>query len=232
MKRIDEKIKEIEKKDKTSRWLYYIIIVGILGFLYFASTTRKKMDIKDAQIDELTIKNSETYKELESAYEALKNSLEPEEYWQHIRDENSVEGYIGFITNEWGIDKKEFLSKAYNRLMDQDSRTKADGYEGWIFVGLKNNAGVYTSGNSSGEKKIKIIYRNGRDENIQDSEPKKGDIVQLVSKRNSKTYSRKDKVNKNRFKNDHGFRNKTKAIVVDVYPDPNSAEFNVLLKYY
>jgi hypothetical protein len=234
MKRIDEKIKEIEKKDKTSRWLYYIIIAGIIGFLYFASTTRKKMDIKDAQIDELTIKNSETYKELESTYEALKNSLEPEEYWKHIREENTVEGYIGFITNDWGIDKKEFLPKAYNRLMDNNSDTKADGYEGWLFVGSKNNAGLYESGKSDGEKVVKIVFRNGDNEIAANSEPLVGDVVQLVSKRNRVTYSRKDKVGKRNYKNQQGFRNKTKAIVVDRQEDPRpgNSNFYVLLKYY
>lgn len=241
MKRIDDKIKEIEKKDKTSRWLYYVIIVGILGFLFYVSTTRKAMDLKDAQIDELTIKNSETYKELEKTYEelentytALKNSLEPQEYWDHIRSENSVEGYIGFITNEWGIDKTDYLSKAYNRLMDDNSETKADGYEGWIFVGAKNNAGEYTSGNSEGEKVIRVIHRSENDENIADTEPRKGDVVQLVRKRNRITYSRKDKVGKRAYRNEQGFRNKTKAIVVETYADPrpNNSNFYVLLKYY
>ena len=239
MKRIDDKIKEIEKKDKTSRWLYYIIIIGIIGFLYFASTTRKKIGLKDAQIDELTIKNSETYKELESTYtelenthEALKNSLEPKEYWEHIRAENTVEGYIGFITNDWGIDKSEFLPKAYNRLMDNNSNSKADGYSGWIFVGRKNNANQYTSGNSDNQKVIKVINRNGNDDNIANTEPKVGDVVQLVSKRNRITYGRKDKVGKRNYRNEQGFRNKTKAIVVDIHPDPNNAQFYVLLKYY
>jgi hypothetical protein len=239
MKRIDDKIKEIEKKDRTSRWLYYIIIAGIIGFLYFASTTRKKMDLKDAQIDELTIKNSETYKELDSTYselektyEALKNSLEPEEYWDYIRNENTVEGYISFITNDWGIDKSKYMTQAYNRIMDDDSNTKADGYEGWIFVGSINNANEYTSGNSEGDKVIKIVYRNGKDNQIANSEPLVGDVVQLVSKRNRITYSRKDKVGKGSYKNEQGFRNKTKAIVVDRYQDPNNTNFYLKLKYY
>jgi len=239
MKRIDDKIIEIEKKEKASRWLYYVIIAGVLGFLYFASTTRKEMDLKDVEITDLKIMQSKIYKDLDSVnkhnlqlYTDLKNSLRPEEYWDHIRVENTVEGYIGFITNDWGIDKVEFLPKAYNRLMDNKSETEADGYEGWIFVGRKNAANEYNSGNSDGEKVIKIVYRSEDDENITDSEPKIGDIVQLVSKRNRITYSRKDKVGKRGYRNELGFRNKTKAIVVDTHPDPNSAEFYVKLKYY
>lgn len=239
MKRIDDKISEIEKKDKVSRWLYYVIIAGVLGFLYFASTTRKEMDLKDGQISDLTIKNSKAYKDLDSVnkhtqqlYIDLKNSLSPEDYWKHIRDENSVEGYIGFITNDLLIDKTESLPKAYKRLMDNNPKTKADGYDGWIFVGRKNAANKYTSGNSSGEKVIKIVFRNGDDENISNSEPIKGDIVQLVSTRNRVTYSRKDKVGKRNYKNEQGFRNKTKAIVVDTHPDPKNANFYVKLKYY
>lgn len=239
MKRIDEKIKEIEKKDRTSRWLYYVIIAGIIGFLFYASTTRKKIIAKDVVIDSLTITNSAIYKQLAiekdntvKLYNDLKNSLEPKEYWEHIRDENTVEGYIGFITNDWGIDKTDFLPKAYERLMDNNASTAADGYDGWLFVGRKNNADEYTSGNSQGEKVIKIIYRKGDDENIAHTEPEVGDIVQLVRKRNRVTYSRKDKVGKNAYRNEQGFRNKTKAIVVDRHPDPNSAEYFVKLKYY
>ena len=41
MKRIDDKIKEIEKKDKTNRLLFYGIIILIIGFLYYISTTQK-----------------------------------------------------------------------------------------------------------------------------------------------------------------------------------------------
>lgn len=239
MKRIDDKIKEIEKKDKTYRWTYYIIVALLAGFLIYASTTRKKMDLKDAQIDELTIKNSETYKELESTYaelektyEALKNSLEPEEYWNHIRDENTVEGYIGFIINDWGINKTEYLPQAYNRLLDDNNDTKARGYDGWLFVGAKNNAGEYTSGNSQGERVIEIVNRNGNAENIANSEPIKGDIVRLVDTKNRNTYSRKDKVEKNAYRNEQGFRNRTRAVVVDVHPDPNNSNFYVRLKYY
>ncbi|SDS56587.1 hypothetical protein SAMN04515667_2463 [Formosa sp. Hel1_31_208] len=239
MKRIDDKIKEIEKKDKSNRWLFYGIIVIIIGFLYFASTTKKTIDEQKGTIAEQleTIENQlEVEKglsqQLEDSINELNRSLKPDEYWDHIRAENTVEGYIGFITNDWGIDKSAFLTKAYNRLMDNNPDTKADGYEGWLFVGLKNIANEYTSGKSNGEKIIKIVYRDGNDDNITHSEPKVGDVVQLVSKRNRITYSRKDKVSKRNYRNEQGFRNKTKAIVVDVHPDPNTAEFYVQLKYY
>ena len=239
MKRIDDKIKEIEKKDKRYKWAYFAILAMLIAFFVYASTTRKQMDLKDAQIDELTIKNTETYKELENTYaelektyEDLKNSLEPEEYWNHIRDENTVEGYIAFITNDWGIDKSQFLPQAYNRLMDNDNQTKAVGYDGWIFVGTRNNSNEYTSGNSEGIRVVEIINRNGEADGIANSEPIEGDIVQLVSTRNRRTYSRKDKVGKNAYRNDQGFRNRTKAVVVDKYKDPSNSNLYVHLKYY
>lgn len=226
MKRIDDKIKEIEKKDRTSRWLYYVIFAGLIGFLYFASTTRKEIDLKNAQIDELTIKNSETYKKLDSAYTkleetylALNNSLEPEEYWDHTVDENTVEAYIAFITNDWGIKKDKFIPKAIEQL----KTTSPTGFEGWLFVGAKTNDGSYESRDI-----IEIIHRNESSENITNSEPQIGDIIRLKTTINRKTYKRKNL----NGSNVQGWRNKTKAIVVDTYEVPNKTDFRIKIKYY
>ena len=52
MKRIDDKIKEIEKKDKTNRLLFYGIIVLIVGFIFYASTTQKTIDSQKGTIAE------------------------------------------------------------------------------------------------------------------------------------------------------------------------------------
>jgi hypothetical protein len=229
MKRIDDKIKEIEKKDKTNRWAYYIILAILAAFLVYASTTRKQMDLKDAQIDELTIKNSETYKKLDSTfaelaktYEDLKNSLRPEEYWSHIESENSNEGYISYLTNDWGIDKDPYIPSAIEKLKS----TETIGFEGWLFVGSKNNAGVYEN-----RDVIDIIYRpsyEGDASTLKDLEPKIGDIIKLKTTNNRKTYKYKSMSGAN----EQGWRNKTKAFVTEVYKDPNSTNFNIKIKYY
>ncbi|WP_033955899.1 hypothetical protein [Psychroserpens jangbogonensis] len=231
MKRIDDKIKEIEKKDKTSRWLYYVIIAGVIGFIYFASTTRKEIGLKNVEISDLKITQSKIYKDLDSVnnqtqklYNDLKNSLRPEEYWKHIKNDNTVEGYIGYITNDWGINKEPYIPNAIAAVKSNN----AIGLNGWLFVGSKKNDGIYKSRTDI----IEVIYRKGSNGNIATSEPQVGDIVRLKNTRNRITYKRKDKVGRRNHSNDQGFRNKTKAVVVDVYKETGNTNFNVKIWYY
>ena len=231
MKRIDDKIKEIEKKDKTSRWLYYIIIAGIIGFLYYVSTTRKEIGLKNVEISDLKITQSKIYKDLDSVnnhtqklYNDLKNSLRPEEYWTHIKKDNTVEGYISYITNDWGIDKEPYIPNAIEAVKSGN----ALGFDGWLFVGKKKNDGSYESRTDI----IEVVYRKGSVGNIAATEPQIGDIVRLKKARNRITYKRKNKVGKRNHANDQGFRNRTKAVVVDVYKETGNANFNVKIWYY
>lgn len=230
MKRIDDKIKEIEKKDKTNRWLFYGIIVLIIGFLYYASTTQKTIDDQKGTIAEQleTIKGQlETEKELsqqlEDSINELNRSLKPDEYWAHTESENSVESYISFVTNDWGIDKKEYIPKAIENLQ----ASNVQGFNGWIWVGSKNNVGTYENRDI-----IEIIYRQhyaGDKATLKDLEPQVGDIVRLKTAINRKTYTNKS-LNGNG--NTQGWRNKTKAFVSEVYKDPNSINLNIKIKYY
>lgn len=229
MKRIDDKIKEIEKKDKRSRILFYIVVALLVGFLWYASTTRKEMDIKDAEISELTIKNSKYYKELDSIneqteilYKNLKSSLRPKEYWEHIKNENLVEGYISYISNDWGIDKEEYIPMAIENL----KLNIPEGFEGWLWVGSKKNDNIYKSRDI-----IEIIHRHnyeGDQSLLKNLEPKIGDIVKLRTTSNRKTYGNKYMSGANK----EGWRNKTKAFVTDVYKEPNSINFNIRISYY
>ena len=50
MKRIDDKIKEIEKKDKTNRWAYYIIVAMLAGFL--EDEIKKQLEISNGVLIE------------------------------------------------------------------------------------------------------------------------------------------------------------------------------------
>lgn len=231
MKRIDDKIKEIEKKDKSNRWMFYGIIVLIIGFLYFASTTKKTIDAQKGTIAEQleTIQSQlevekKLSQQLEDSINELNRSLKPDEYWAYTKSENSVEGYIAFITNDWGIDKKEFVPKAIEKLVSGN----AEGFNGWFYVGNKTNDGTYESRTDI----IEVVYRRGSNGKITTSEPKVGDIVRLKTTRNRKTYNRKDKIGKNRFANEQGFRNKTKAVVVDVYKEEGNSNFNIKIWYY
>lgn len=229
MKRIDDKIKEIEKKDKTNRWAYYFIVAILAAFLIYASTAKKKMDIQADQIDELTIKATQTYKDLAKSdslnkklYDDLKNSLRPDEYWNHIQSENSNESYIAYLTNDWGIDKEAYIPTAIENLKS----TETIGFEGWLWVGSKNNVGTYENRDI-----IEIIYRqfyDGDNSTLKDLEPRVGDIIKLKTTINRKTYRYKSMSGAN----EQGWRNKTKAFVTEVWKDPNSTNFNIKIKYY
>lgn len=228
MKRIDDKIKEIEKKDKTNRWLYYGIVVLLVAFLSYVSTTRKAIKEKDATIEsqEGTIAQQlETQKllnqQLADSIEVINSSLKPLEYWNHINNEKSVEGYIDYITNEWGIDKpEENVVKAYESLHSNNLNVQL---EGWIYVGQLNNSGVF----SDSKNRSKIIWPHSRE----GKKPEKNDILQLTYDRNLSTYSKP--THKKRFRKDEGWRPGTKAFVVNTHYNSNeSNDYFVKIKYY
>ena len=187
------------------------------------------MDIQAGQIDELTIKATETYKTLaksnslnKALADSLQNSLKPKEYWEYTEIENSNEGYIDYITNDWGINKELYLPSALENLKSYETI----GFEGWLFVGSKNNAGTYEN-----RDVIEIIYRQffeGDNATLKNLEPHIGDIVKLKTTYNRKTYRNKSITGAN----EQGWRNKTKAFVTEVNADPNSTNFNVKIKYY
>jgi hypothetical protein len=226
MKRIDDKIKEIEKRDKTNRLLYMgfvVLIAGIMGYVY-VTEMRNKRNIDT--ISDLEIKQTETYKALElekenseKLYDDLKKSLSPEEYWNSIKVENSVESYIGYITNDWGIDKGNYLPEAIANLKSTD----LVGFKGWLFVGSVSNDDTYSSRDI-----VEVVYRENAEGDISDSQVQIGDVVQLKTTRNRKTYSNK----RMSGANTEGWRNKTKAFVVDTWKDPNSINYNIEIRYY
>jgi len=262
MKRIDDKIKEIEKKDKTNRILFVAFVVLIAAFMVYAISSEKKIsDLKIKQSDtykELEaekVKKEETLKKLEATYIELKaekdktekalkeleatykkleaekdktekalsdleKSLRPEEYWNHIESQDSVEDYIDYITNDFGIEKPiEYMSKALEKIHSPD----VQGYKGWLFVGSIKNDGIYNSKNI-----IEVIYRKDADGDIKTSKPQAGDVVKLKTKANRITYKNKNLSKKNPL----GWRNKTKAFVTEVWKNPKSTDFRILVKYY
>lgn len=228
MKRIDDKIKEIEKKDKNNRRLYMAFVVLIAGIMAYVFITEKRNKRNIDTISELEIKQTETYKDLDSVrkhseklYIDLKNSLSPEQYWNSIKSENSVESYIAYITNDWGIDKEKYLPQAIDNLKSPDS--EAVGFKGWLFVGSISNDGTYSSRDI-----VEVIYRKDAEGDISNSQVQVGDVVKLKTTRNRKTYRNKSM----RGANTEGWRNKTKAFVVDVWKEPNSTNFNIEIKYY
>ncbi|WOD43826.1 hypothetical protein [Hwangdonia lutea] len=234
MKRIDDKIKEIEKKDKRYQWAYYIIVAMLAGFLYYVSTTRKQIDLQADQIDVLTIKATETYKDLKKSdsinkklYNDLKNSLQPEQYWKHIEKANSVEDYIEYLTNIWGI-KRDSLDM--NTAISNIKSSSSIGESGWLYVGNETENGPYTQPTKG--QIAKIIWRRGIEKvdeiaSIENTKPKENDIIKMVKSTNRITYRR---ANFNSTKNKEGWRPSSKAFVSEV--KKNDAEVWVKIRYY
>ena len=228
MKRIDEKVKEIEKKDKKNR-LLFIAFVSVLAvgmaYVYLSEKKIEKKDstilVQETTITEQEIKLTDTYKKLEALYDTLKMSLSPAAYWKAVKKDNTVEGYIAYLTNDWGVDKDAYLDKALTEL--KSNRVGSIDFQGWLWVGYNYNAG-YQSNNI-----VEIVYRKGaEDQNLTSSKIQIGDIVRLTTESNRTTY-KKEKL---RRKNTLGWRNRTKAVVIDTFNMQNNAEFNIKVKYY
>jgi len=145
--------------------------------------------------------------------------LRPKEYWKHIASQNSVEDYIDYITNDFGIEKP-YMSEALKNIQSPG----VQGFEGWLYVGALKNDGNYNS------KYIDVIYRKDADGDIKNSQPQIGDVVKLKTKENRNTYRNKSLGSKNL--NQQGWRNKTKAFVADVWKVPNKTNFLIFIKYY
>ncbi|MFD1615193.1 hypothetical protein [Gelatiniphilus marinus] len=234
MKRIDDKIKEIEKKDKRNRLAYYIIVVILIAFFLFANFMGKKvteLEIKQSEtyieLDSTYKKLDNTHKELESTYLALKNSLQPEQYWNHIEKANSVEDYIEYLTNIWGI-KRDSLDM--NSAISNIKKSGSIGETGWLYVGNETENGPYTQPTKG--QIAKIIWRRGKEKvdqiaSIENTKPKENDIIKMVKSTNRITYSR---ANFNSTKNKEGWRPSSKAFVSEV--KKNDAEVWVKIRYY
>lgn len=228
MKRIDQKVQEIEKKDKQNRILFIGFVVLILAFMVIVLIYREKLTNE-------RIKTTEIYKQLEASeksldsanfqlnasLEKLQNSLDPERYWEITVNDGLVQSYIEYITNEWGI-KKTHMNEAITNI------TSLDGLNGWLFTGNTPSSGYIH------KDVVKVVWRQGSnpEDNIEYTQPQKGDVVQLITDINRLTYSQKDKVNDDNYKNSEGWRVGSKAYVTNIEEDPNNTNYYIQIKYY
>lgn len=224
MSTLSDKLKEVEKKSKRTRWITTVLTAIMIIFL--ATSTFFWLQLKKSE-EKLRVKTEEAEKSRDSIqglFTKLSKAMDPDDYWNHIKKEGSNEAYINYITNKFKIDKSEYLPIAIETLTSTD----LEGFEGWIFTGLKKNDGTYENRNI-----VEVIFRDGKevtDPAIRNSEPEVGDIVKLIGKQNKNTYQRH---NQSRV-NELGWRNKTKAFVVKKWndPSPNQATFEIYIKYY
>ncbi|OUR92409.1 hypothetical protein A9Q87_08020 [Flavobacteriales bacterium 34_180_T64] len=227
MKRIDDKIKEIEKRDKANRILYIGFVVLISIFMIFAFRTSKKIKSQGNTIDEQgqTIQaqlatEKILSQQLKDSIALLNKSLKPKQYWAQIENDKSVESYIDYITNEWGIDKpQENMIKAFETLHSDDLNVEQ---VGWLYIGSINNAGEFRD---SKNRTTIVLPKN---QGIR--APNKNDILKLTYRSEMNTYTKAS--HKNRFRTGKGWRPGTKAVVVDSYKDPGSTDYFIKIKYY
>jgi hypothetical protein len=148
--------------------------------------------------------------------------MKPDQYWKTVLEQNSVKGYIDFLTNDWNIDKKDYTDIAIDTLKSLDIGAKK--FHGWMFVGYKYRDGKFIIKNDA----VEVIYRKNSTGNIAGSEIQIGDIVRSTK---SSRYTYKTK-GTNRRKNIPVWRVNTKAFVTDIWKKPNSIEYHIRVKYH
>ena len=181
MKRIDDKIKEIEKKDKNSRVLYIIIVVLIAGFMAYALSSEKKIKAQGSTIEgqntTIAQQNDSLIKvntQLEETISTLQKSLTPQGYWDATVKAATTKSYIDYITHDGNI---EVL---YSDEAVENIKT-ASGKSGWLFCGRVN-------GNNFNESILDVIWRKGEATDYQNSIPTNDDIV-ILEGRSRRLYS-------------------------------------------
>lgn len=234
MKRIDDKIKEIEKKDKSSRILYIAFIGVILVAMGIILSQIKGINERDDIISdneiELISKNKELEKQRDSisdAYEKLNNSLSPTAYWSYIEKQNNHESYISYLTNNWTIKKPDHLID--KGIKNINSLNGENHLKGWIHAGV-TSGGVYNPQKENGKYLLKIVWRKDSDNFTKKTTPKPGDVVQLLASRNRRTYKTTKTTGLLKRPNQEGWRPGTKAYVTRVEKD--GYETKIELRYY
>lgn len=223
MKRIDDKIKEIEKKDKTNRILFYGIIVLIIGFLFYASTTQKTIKSQGETIEKQLADLQASYNALKVTNDSLietKRSLNismtPEEFWDETTKSNTVSSYFEYITFGADIERPKInIENAINKIVE-------NGNKGWLWIGRTEDNNKFSE--TPDPPAANVIYRTADTTQFSlNSVPKVGDILNL------KIDSRKTYYNENRTGTSSGIwamglkgyvskvEKEDKSIIVEVY---------------
>jgi len=222
MKRIDDKIKEIEKKDKNYRIVFIVVIALVAAWYVFVtqrtiSDQEKKLEVQIVELKKTNTALETEKNEKATALAKLEESLDSDKYWKLIEKENTIEGYISYLTNNWGIKRTE-IPAAIKKVLDKD--TKLDG---WLYVGLRSSSDVYSS-----KDIVEIVWRDGEESNIANELPKINDIVKLKTLIERFTYTHTS-LSPN-YRNKDGWRPKSRGFVTAVFQD--GAELKIKIKYY
>lgn len=175
MKRIDDKIKEIEKKDKNSRVLYIIIVLLITGFMAYALSSEKKIKAQDKIIDDqgLTIEEQldiiqKKNDSLVDVVNRLEKSQTPIGFWNQTDEAKTTSAYINYILHTGKPEaKEEYKALALENIAKEDTNGKTV----WLFCGRKSGDKI------TSDRIMEVIYRNDETPSG-DTLPIPGDLIE------------------------------------------------------
>ena len=181
MKRIDDKIKEIEKKDKTNR-IIFIVVLLLVGAWYVWVTQKtladqeKTIEGQDVtiaeQIDIIQAQNDS----LKDVVKTLKQSLTPEGYWTDVKAANTTQAYLEYL-----IQDRISIHHPDSALVNIKNASTA-GKIAWLF------AGRMSGDQMSQDDVLDVDIRPGASENnYAQTKPEPGDIV-INNTNNRRTY--------------------------------------------
>jgi hypothetical protein len=219
MKRIDDKIKEIEKKDKSNRIKYIgfiIIIVAFIAYAIFSEQAKKKLGEtikgKEVTIKGLDVTISEQNEKLKKQNDSLalvvaslNISQTPIGFWNQTLEAKNTVSYINYVMHTGKPEAKdEYKATAIEKIQLPETKGKT----GWLYCGKKNGELIYQ------DKVSEVIYRKDVvfDRN---SVPKKNDIVEAKDAVNTyRNYANGNTSGRNN--EDKVWPKNSKALVLDV----------------
>ncbi|MFD2824363.1 hypothetical protein ACFS5M_11845 [Lacinutrix iliipiscaria] len=214
MKRIDEKIKEIEKKDKGSRVLYIAFVVLIIAFMAYALNSEKEKKQKDHTISEqgqtieeqlLDIKKKND--SLQEVVDKLSKSQTPIGFWNQTMAAKNTTSYLNYIMHQGKPEAKdEYRSIALENIKSNDTEGKTV----WLFCGRKNDSRIVS------DRVFDLIYREDGEITSVDMLPEKGDVVQntTMNRNTYRNYANGNATGPNNA--DKAWKKNSKALVLDV----------------
>jgi len=219
MKRIDDKIKEIEKKDKSNRIKYigFIIIIGaFIAYAIFSEQAKKKMGdtikgqgvtIKgqDVTISEQNKKLEKQNDSLRDVVEKLNKSQTPIGFWNETNEAKNTATYINYILH---TGKPEAMDEYKATAIEKIQLTETKGNTVWLFCGYKNEDQI------NKDQVSDVIYRKDVQPD-RNSVPQKYDIVEAKeAKHTYRNYANGNTSGKNG--DDKVWPKNSKALVLDV----------------
>lgn len=94
--------------------------------------------------------------------------------WLATKKINSFDGYLEFMKSE--DNKGAYEQESISNLLKL-------GTSGWLYSGRTSNNNRYTE-----DQMVEVLWRKDPDKNLRRALPRKGDIVQLISKQARRTY--------------------------------------------